>query len=239
MIAGHTALLVRSFLRRFRASEIDVDAAARELNIDEHQAQEFLIAIETLGLIEAEAAHLQPSGRMYSVTIKGNALASASAAKPIRRSTAEIALRHFITRLDQFDIRSEYVYRVVSAVLFGSMLSNSEHLADVDIAVELEPKIADEEKFGEWCDARRRLALKIGARFSNTMDREYWPQMEVFRALRARSRALSLHEWNQIIRIPGVRYSVLSGDRQRISGMISTGECVDHLLSSAPWQVHP
>jgi hypothetical protein len=113
-------------------------------------------------------------------------------------------------------------------VLFGSMFSNSEHLADVDIAVELEPKIADEAKFGEWCDARRRLALKIGARFSNTMDWEYWPQMEVFQALRARSRALSLHEWNQIIRIPGVRYSVLSGDRQRISGMISTGECVDH-----------
>jgi predicted nucleotidyltransferase len=132
-----------------------------------------------------------------------------------------------MTRLDRFNARAEYVYGVKSAVLFGSMLSDAERLGDVDIAIELEAKMADEAVFNKLCDARRKLAMRRGKCFRSTVDWAYWPRMEVFSVLRARSRALSLHEWDQVVRIPKVRYRVLFGNRRRIVGMIAAGDCVD------------
>ncbi len=61
----------------------------------------------------------------------------------------------------------------------------------------------------------------------NEVDFVLWPRTEIFRALRARARALSLHEWNQVVQMPGVRYRILLGDRERIASLIAGGECVD------------
>lgn len=231
IIAGYPALTVRTFLRRYRSFDITAPATAHELHADEPDAQKFLAAIAALGLIEPAAFTPQDGEPAYSITIQGNALANASAAKPIRRATAELALSQFMTRLERFNASDEYVYRVISAVLFGSMLSDAERLGDVDIAIELEAKIAEEEAFRRLCDARRKLAMRRGKNFQSTVDWVYWPRLEVFSVLRARSRALSLHEWEQIVRIPKVRYRVLFGDRRHIVGMISDGTCVDGIDS--------
>jgi predicted nucleotidyltransferase len=227
IVAGYPALTVRAFLRRYRSFSVSVAAAAHEFDTDEQKAREFLRGLESLGLVELAEGPLSDSEAVYEITVKGNAFANASAAKPIRRSTADIALRQFMERVDRLNSSGEYVYRVVSAVLFGSMLSAAERLGDVDIAIELEPKITDDAEFRSWCEARRKLAVRRGTFFSSTVDLLLWPKTEIFRALRARARALSLHEWNQIERIPGVRYRVLLGDRERIGQMISCGECLD------------
>lgn len=227
LVAGYPALRVRTFLRRYRSFTMSAAAAAQELDTDEHRAKEFLDELESLDLIEPAEVTLADNQAAYEITIKGNALANATAAKPIRRSTAEFALRQFMDRLDRLNVSGEYVYRVVSAVVFGSMLSSVERLGDVDIAIELEPKVTEEAEFRSWCDTRRLFATRRGTHFNSMIDSVLWPRTEIFRALRARARALSLHEWNQVLRIPGVRYRVLWGDRERISQMISTGECVD------------
>lgn len=226
-VVGYPALTVRTFLRRYRSFSIDAAAAAHELDTDEHQARKFLSGLESLGLIEPAEAPLPDREAAYEITVKGNALANATAAKPIRRSTAEFALRQFMDRLDRLNSRGDYVYRVVSAVVFGSMLSPVEHLGDVDIAIELEPRMTEDAEFRSRCEARRLFATRRGTHFGSTIDSLLWPRTEIFRALRARARALSLHEWNQIERIPGVRYRVLLGDRERIAGMISNGEPVE------------
>ena len=57
-------------------------------------------------------------------------------------------------------------YRVESAVLFGSMLSEAERLGDVDIAIELLPKVAEQAEFHKWCD-RRRYARESRERASD------------------------------------------------------------------------
>jgi hypothetical protein len=41
------------------------------------------------------------------------------------------------------------------------MLSDAERLGDVDLAIELEPKMADEAAFRKLCDARRKLACGV------------------------------------------------------------------------------
>ena len=107
------------------------------------------------------------------------------------------------------------------------MLSSVEHLGNVDIAIELEPKISEDADSRGRCEARRLLATRRGRHSRSMIDSLLWPRTEIFRAHRARARALSLHEWNQVVRIPRVRYRVLFGDRERIVQMISEGECVD------------
>jgi dipeptidyl aminopeptidase/acylaminoacyl peptidase len=112
------------------------------------------------------------------------------------------------------------------------MLPYSTHVVSmpsdvVDIAIELEARMTEDAAFRMWCDARRKLAVRRGTHFNSTVDLVLWPRTEIFRALRARARALSLHEWNQVARIPGVRYRILMGDRERIVSLITGGECVD------------
>jgi hypothetical protein len=75
-----------------------------------------------------------------------------------------------------------------SAVLFGSMLSEAERLGDVDIAIELLPKVAEEAEFRKWCDRCRYAAREQGKSFRSSFDWIFWPREEIFETLRARSR---------------------------------------------------
>jgi hypothetical protein len=90
IIAGYPALAVRAFLRRYRSFTMSAAAAAHDLDTDERRAQEFLRGLESLKLIEPAEAPIPEGEAGYEITIKGNAFANASAAKPIRRSTADL-----------------------------------------------------------------------------------------------------------------------------------------------------
>jgi hypothetical protein len=61
-----------------------------------------------------------------------------------------------------------YAYRVESAFLFGSILSDAERLGDVDVAIELLSKVAEEAELRKWCDRRRHVAREQGESFSST-----------------------------------------------------------------------
>jgi predicted nucleotidyltransferase len=56
--------------------------------------------------------------------------------------------------------RDEYVYKIESVVLFGSMLTDMDRLGDVDLAIELQPTALDDRVFQDQCQSRRRLALE-------------------------------------------------------------------------------
>jgi predicted nucleotidyltransferase len=118
-------------------------------------------------------------------------------------------LARFIERLHPVNANAEYLYRVESAVLFGSMLTETERLGDVDLAVELSSKATGEKAFDRWCDRRRDAALEAGQRFKSDFDWVVWPKAEVYRALRGRTRTLSIQEWDQIKKMADVRYRIV------------------------------
>lgn len=223
LIAGYPALTVRAFLRRCRFCTIVPETAAFALKAATPEAAVFLRELASLDLIES-AEHL-PTGEevAYEITTRGNAFANASAAKPVLRKTAESALEQFMERLQRVNASSEYVYCVESAVLFGSMLSEAERLGDVDIAIELLPKVVEEAEFRQWCDRRRYAARDQGRRFGSTVDWVLWPKEEIFEVLRARSRTLSLHGIHDLAELTDVRYRVLWGNPGRIAGLIRSG----------------
>jgi hypothetical protein len=69
---------------------------------------------------------------------------------PQQNQFSERQRKHFCASswsLDTVNSNPDCAYRVESGVLFGSMLSEAEGLGDVDIAIELLPKVAEEAEF--------------------------------------------------------------------------------------------
>ena len=224
-IAGYPALKVRNFIRRYRSGSFLNQAAEASLDLSADAAADFLRNLVDLGLIE-EVEKSRDGGLIFQVTNYGLALANASAAKPIYRKTAERVLEELLERVHIVNATSKYLYRVESVVLFGSMLSDVERLGDVDVAIDLQPKVREEGSFQEWCMARRSVAEAEGRSFRTIFDWATWPRREILLLLKARSRSLSLHELQQLTRMVNVSYVVLLGDPQRIVRLISCGRNV-------------
>ena len=165
VVAGYPALTVRTFLRRCRFCTIVPATAAYDLKFDEREASAFLRELASLGLIESVDHIPRGEAEAYEIADRGLAFANATAARPITRRTAESAVAQFMERLHAVNANAEYLYRVESAVLFGSMLTETERLGDVDIAVKLSSKATGEE-FDRRCD--RRCVGQCRCRFCAT-----------------------------------------------------------------------
>jgi len=60
--------------------------------------------------------------------------------------------------------------------------------------------------------------------FADGFDWIFWPRGEIFEALRARSRALSLHGIHDLAEMVGVRSRILRGDPKRVAALIPAGQ---------------
>jgi predicted nucleotidyltransferase len=225
VVAGHSALRVRGFLRRFIGRFFMRSAVERFMQLKPEQAEKFINDMVALGLIEPTMPFNHESA--YAIADRGLAFANASAAKPIYRETAERVLKEFIDRVDSVNISREYAFRVRSVVLFGSMLSSADRLGDVDVAVDLQPSISEPRKFKQLCDHRRSLAQEKGRAFSTVASWVMWPRNEVLLQLKAGSRSLSLHGFDQFEGMGSFCYRVLIGDRNLIAAQIPTGRPCD------------
>jgi hypothetical protein len=221
VVAGNSALRVRGFLRRFARGFFMHSAAEIFMQLKSKQAAEFINDMVALELIEPT----MPFGNKaaFQVATRGHAFANATAAKPISRGTAERVLREFVDRVNAVNVSKEYTFKVKSAVLFGSMLSCADRLGDVDVAIDLQRRISDSARFMQQCDRRRHLAEERGRAFPTVVEWATWPQKEVVLLLKARSRSLSLHGFDQIMEMENLRYRILVGDASSIASQIPSG----------------
>jgi hypothetical protein len=172
---------------------------------------------------KVDPGHFSKAPKAFQVATRGHAFANATSAKPIHRGTAERVLREFVDRVNAVNASKEYAFAVKSAVLFGSMLSCVDRLGDVDVAIDLRPSISDSAKFKQQCDRRRHLAEDRGRAFPTVFEWATWPQKEVVLQLKARSRSLSLHEFDQVMGMKDLRYRILVGDASSIASQIPNG----------------
>jgi hypothetical protein len=221
VVAGHSALRVRGFLRRFKNGFFMLSAAQSFMQIKPRQAAEFINDMVALELIEPRIPFGDKAA--FQVATRGHAFANATAAKPISRGTAERVLREFVDRVNAVNASKEYAFEVRSAVLFGSMLSCLNRLGDVDVAIDLRPRISDSARFRQQCDLRRHLAEERGRAFVTVIEWATWPQKEVVLRPKARFRSPSLHEFDQVMGMENLRYRILVGDASLIASQIPTG----------------
>ena len=210
-IAGRPALLVRDCLRTLRA-RISWNLATLEMaaSLEPGTGKPLLRALSATGLVRSV-------GRgWWEITEAGQRLSSASAAKPITRGTAERALLEFLTRVEQVNRDARFLGRVNRVVLFGSMLRQDvDRLSDVDLAVEVVPKIADREKFAARNLRRAESLARAGHIFRGILDVQLHWRSEGFQFLKRRSRVISLANYtDEKSLIMNVPHRMLLGEEE-------------------------
>lgn len=192
-IAGLPVLEVRRFLRdTMHNYGWDRRALKTMLKLSDRRCAEVLRSLSEEGYIEAS-----PNFRgAWRNTTKGNALASASAAKSLRRQTADQKLSELLDRVHFVNSPAcDFLYWVEEVALFGSMLKQQQSVNDIDVCVRMRRKL-DGDAYSKAADLRRRMAREQGRTLRNIVDEAYWPEREVLLFLKNRSRAVSLVEWD-------------------------------------------
>lgn len=187
-IARIPILEVRRLFRTLNAG-MRVEDVADQLDLEVRAARQLVDALQRLDLL----ALVSSNPDVWAPTVKGNALAGATALPPMTRKTAEGLLAKFLRRVQQINASEEYLYTVSRVDVFGSYLSNRPTLNDLDLAIELQPRESDPDKHFDACEAECRAAYAAGRRFPSYADQLGWPEEKVRRFLKARSPRLSLH----------------------------------------------
>ena len=184
-LTGFSLVEVRNFLNRFSLNPFDVERVQSTFRVSSKKASLLIAALERDGYITK--ADKTPYAQYWTLTDAGSRLASAYAARPISRKTAEKRLAELIERAKQVNRSDDFAFCVSQIAVVGSYLSDASTMSDVDVVVSLRPRVSDP-------DAQQTLETKrINAShrsFSNLVDRIYWPRHEVMFFLKSRSRAL-------------------------------------------------
>ena len=162
--------------------------AAKTLGAGAKTVHEALLALAGVGYIEK----VKGKRGTWKNTSAGNELAGVSAARKIRRDTAEKQLAGFLERAEQVNRDPHFLYRVKRAYLFGPYLAGEEHLADLDLAVELEPKQRNDAAHERLVTKRAEQAEAQGKRFASFKKKMQYGETEVLEFLKSRSRTLSI-----------------------------------------------
>jgi DNA-binding MarR family transcriptional regulator len=212
VIAGHPAVAIRALLRQWH-EDAGAGLVEEHLGVTESAAKEVLETLVAEGFLKARRT--RRDGVRFDRTVKGSALAMASAAKPLQRSTVEARLKELIDRMVHVNASDEFLCGVQEAFVFGSYLGNNERLGDLDINLKLYRKDTDGERF---VDAALRSANASGRHFSNYLERLFWPETKVLLFLKHRSRVYSLHREDPLLeRDPSIPRRAIFRDRQPVT----------------------
>ena len=196
IIAGQPALAIRKFLKGCQNHHGQIDTIVEGLKLDITTATQVFQDLLREGYIELsdppDAPH-RNSERWHN-TIKGNALANATARKPIKRSTADKLIQEFLQRIKEINGSNDYAYRIKRVLIFGSYLSNSPTLGDIDLSIELEHRYNDPKQREEHRKQRVKAARQQGKEFYSYLEELVWPYKEVLQRLKNRSPSLSIHD---------------------------------------------
>jgi biotin operon repressor len=142
-IAGRPAKDVRKLLREIRHLQVSSGYARDVIGCSRDEAKQVVSALEREGYLSRTGRH--EGHDLYETTLKGNQLAGAKL-RPISRATANRTLQAFVRRFRAVNSDPEYLETITGVIVFGSFLSPSEELGDVDVGIELERKPMGDER---------------------------------------------------------------------------------------------
>ncbi|MGV7213935.1 hypothetical protein [Bradyrhizobium sp. UFLA05-112] len=156
---------------------------------------------QTRNLIEALLARdlireddRKSDGRIvYRITDKGHATGMKTLAPRMTRSTAEALLQKTLQRIAKINNDPELLHYVTEVRVFGSYLTDTDDLGDLDLAIKLERRRVK----GEWVKACHDLADKSGKTLS-FFQRLTYPETEIRRRIKNRLPRISLHETSEL-----------------------------------------
>lgn len=191
-IGGVSLVAVRDTLRPVAGRQFTAGRFEDRLGLDPDAAAALCQTLADAGYLEP-ADDLDDDGPWWQLTLAGGALTNATAARPVRRATAQKAFDGLLERAEQVNADPDLAYRVDRLILFGSFLDpDADPVGDVDVAVELTPRATDPDEHLERMRARAAEAAADGRTFATFTAELTWGYTEVMRRLKGRSRVLSL-----------------------------------------------
>ncbi len=214
-IADVEILKVRDLLRRVNnTDEWEDDFVVHRLKISPKKANRLINELNRRGYIEPTRIYRQK--QFYRETLKGSTLGLASAAKPVKRKTADRIFSEFMDRVRRVNSDSSFLVKVKKVLVFGSYLTDAIRINDIDVAVELtwkenHPLVLNKDK-AQLALNLSNIAEKKGKKFNSFIDQLDWPEHEVRLFLKSRSRTLSIHSIHDEI-LNRVEYSVFFSEQ--------------------------
>ncbi|MPW31261.1 hypothetical protein F9L16_20005 [Agarivorans sp. B2Z047] len=184
VIARDKMVSVRNYHNGFT-----VACYAKRFSISKKEAQEQIQAFESEGYLEQRLGKWQR-------TMKGSALAQATAAKPYKRCTADRHFKAFLDRVIDINNDDDYLCQVSQVALFGSYLTTKGPVGDIDLFVwtEIKPKfLAD---FAKIKESRAERMIDSGRSFKSHGELAYWPYLDATKYLKNKSKLIQIQGSN-------------------------------------------
>lgn len=190
-IAGFPVLKVRDVLKSLRNFCWGPAALSRRLGTSAGHARKLIKALEDMGYAKRADPKYDPD--LWEVAPGAGRFLCAQGGRAITRKAAVRLVEEFLDRVREVNADPYFLYSVRRVIAFGSFLSNKEKLGDIDLAVTLERREPDADRYEKVAKERVELVSSKGRTFSTFVDMLYWPEHEVILHLKSRSRYLKLH----------------------------------------------
>jgi hypothetical protein len=137
-------------------------------------------------------------GRTYKTTTKGNALALTDFVPRMNRAKAERLLSGVLERVAGINACADLLHWVTEVRVFGSYLTDTDDLGDLDLAIKLERRPVKKTGSYPWAKACVEMARRSGKTFSSYLDELAYPETLVRRMIKNRSPYISLHGTDEL-----------------------------------------
>jgi len=196
-IAGIPALEARKLVSNipYEANGFSVQCLSRRFGITQKLAQLRILAFETEGYFEKIIDDGKKS--RWQLTMKSASLAQASAAKKVKRDTADKHYQAFFERISEINVNDAYLYQVAKVVLFGSYLTGNNSVSDIDLFVWINRKPQFEAEFTSIREQRTKEMHSQGRHFKDYVEELAWPELDVRKYLKNGSRVISIQPFNE------------------------------------------
>jgi hypothetical protein len=182
-IAGVEPEVARAVARACHQDWASADIVAYRAKLDPHELLPFVDALTGDGYLEQRVSWPGPAGKTepeWRTTISGNALAMASFLNPISRAKARSLLNGVLERAAQYNVDPGKPYIVTELRVFGSYVTDSETLGDLDLSMEF----TDRDTTRIRTDVFKEYAAASGRRFGTLMAELTWPTKDLLQILR-------------------------------------------------------
>ena len=123
------------------------------------------------GMIELNARFSDCRGHVaYQPTSKGNAMRSARLVPRLNRAKADKLLADFLRSVEEVNAHPDLLHWVTEVRVFGSYLTNSDDLGEIDLAIKKERRPASGSFSDAYPDRLVALLLKGGSRYISLHD---------------------------------------------------------------------
>lgn len=155
------------------------------------EIKEIFSALVSDGWIEQNKKEDKFDDEKYIVTDKGNQLSVKSLVPRIDREKANGLVGDMIKRIEQINHDPSLLDYVTRVVVFGSYITDTNDLGDIDLCVSIVRRIDD---YKEHTRARKAFNEASGKRFSTYLDTLFYHQNVVKQRIKNRSPYISLHD---------------------------------------------